>query len=143
MIWNRSFTLEQVNERGRDSMVEHLSIVFTSFDDESITAMMPVDQTTKQPFGRLHGGASAALAETIGSTAANLCVDLDRFVAVGMEINANHIRPVREGNVTGTARPVHIGRSSQVWDIRIVDDDQRLVCVSRLTMAVIERPVDS
>lgn len=139
MIWYQSFTLEQINERGRNSMVEHLRIVFTAMDDHSLTATMPVDDTTKQPFGRLHGGASMALAETIGSTAANLCVDLEHFVCVGMEINANHIRPVREGIVKGTARPLHLGRTSQVWEIRIVDEREKLVCISRLTMAVVAK----
>jgi 1,4-dihydroxy-2-naphthoyl-CoA hydrolase len=139
MIWNQSFTLDQINERGQDSMVEHLSIVFTAVDDDSLSASMPVDKTTKQPFGRLHGGASLALAETVGSTAANLCVDLEHFVCVGMEINANHLRAVREGQVVGTAKPVHVGRTSHVWEIRIVDDSDKLVCISRLTMAVVER----
>ena len=139
MIWKNLFTLDQVNDRGRGTMVEHLNIVFVDFDDDSITATMPVDQTTKQPFGVLHGGASAALAETVGSTAANLCIDLERNVAVGMEINANHIRPVREGTISATAKPVHVGRSSHVWEIRIVNDANKLVCISRLTMAVIDR----
>ena len=119
-------------------MVSYLNIEFTEVTEDSITARMPVDETTKQPFGRLHGGASAALAETVGSTAANLCVDLDRQVCVGMEINANHLRPVREGFVHATARPIHLGRKSHVWEIRIVDDEGRLVCVSRLTMAVVD-----
>ena len=139
MIWNKPFTLDQINQRGRDSMVEHLNIVFTAMDDSSLAASMPVDNTTKQPFGRLHGGASVALAETVGSAAANLCVDLDHFVCVGMEINANHVRPVQDGQVVGVARPVHIGRSSHVWEIRIVDENSNLVCISRLTMAVVER----
>ncbi|MFV1981056.1 MAG: hotdog fold thioesterase [Rhodothermia bacterium] len=120
-------------------MVEHLNIVFTAVDDNSLSATMPVDRTTLQPFGRLHGGASVALAETVGSMAANLCVDVDHDVCVGMEINANHIRPVRDGNVIGTARPLHVGRTSHVWEVRIVDDRGRLVCVSRLTMAVVRR----
>lgn len=139
MIWYQPFTLEQVNDRGSNSMVEHLNIVFTAFDDDSLTATMPVDNTTRQPFGVLHGGASAALAETVGSTAANLCIDLDRFIAVGMEINANHIRPIRDGIVAATARPLHIGRSSHVWEIKIVEPSGKLVCVSRLTMAVVDR----
>lgn len=138
MIWNKRFELDQINERGVNSMVEHLNIVFTQMDDDSLSATMPVDRTTMQPFGRLHGGASVALAETVGSTAANLCVDLNHFVCVGMEINANHIRPVRDGQVIGTAKPLHIGRKSHVWEIQIVDDRGKLVCVSRLTMAVVE-----
>ncbi len=120
-------------------MVEHLKIVFTESGHDYVKATMPVDATTMQPFGRLHGGASMALAETVGSTAANLCIDLDRFLCVGMEINANHIRAARGGSVTGVARPLHIGRTSHVWSITIYDDDEKLVCVSRLTMAVIHR----
>jgi len=139
MIWKKPFTLDEINERGMNSMVEHLNIVFTASDDGSLSATMPVDRTTLQPFGRLHGGASVALAETVGSTAANLCVDLEYDVCVGMEINANHIRPVRDGHVIGTARPLHVGRTSHVWEVRIVDDRGRLVCISRLTMAVIKR----
>ena len=139
MIWHQPFTLEQVNDRGRNCMVEYLNIVFTSVTDNSITATMPVDQTTKQPFGRLHGGASVALAETVGSTAANLCIDWEHYVCVGMDINANHIRPVSDGLVTATARPLHVGRSSHVWEIRILDDRDKLVCISRLTMAVVPK----
>ncbi len=139
MIWNKPFTLDEINERGLNSMVEHLNIVFTAVDDNSLSATMPVDRTTLQPFGRLHGGASVALAETVGSMAANLCVDVDHDVCVGMEINANHIRPVRDGSVIGTARPLHVGRTSHVWEVRIVDGRGRLVCVSRLTMAVVRR----
>ena len=139
MIWNKPVDLDQVNERGANSMVEHLNIVFTAVDDASLSATMPVDRTTLQPFGRLHGGASVALAETVGSTAANLCVDLDLNVCVGMEINSNHIRPVSNGLVTGTAKPIHLGRTSQVWEIRIVDDREKLVCISRLTLAIVKR----
>lgn len=120
-------------------MGEHLNIVFTAFDDNSLTATMPVDHTTKQPFGLLHGGASVALAETVGSTAANLCVDPDQSLCVGMEINANHVRAVRQGLVQATARPRHLGRRSQVWEIEITDTSDRLVCISRLTMAVVDR----
>jgi uncharacterized protein (TIGR00369 family) len=100
---------------------------------------MPVDQRTKQPAGILHGGASVALAETLGSTGANLVVDREKKLCVGLEINANHVRAMREGAVTGTARPLHLGGSTQVWEIRIVDEQQRLVCVSRITMAVLDR----
>ena len=101
---------------------------------------MPVDHRTRQPFGLLHGGASVALAETLGSVAANYCVDMTRFYCVGQEINANHLRAVRSGRVTGTARPIHLGGRSQVWDIRIEDEAGRLSCVSRLTMSVLEAP---
>jgi 1,4-dihydroxy-2-naphthoyl-CoA hydrolase len=104
-----------------------------------LRATMPVDDRTRQVMGVLHGGASAALAETIGSFAANMCVDTNRFMCVGQEINANHLRPVAGGLVTATARPFHIGSRSQVWHIEIHDERQRLVCVSRLTMAVVDR----
>lgn len=116
-----------------------LGIVFTAAGDDWLQATMPVDDRTRQPFGLLHGGASALLAETLGSTAGMLCVDDDHAV-VGIEINANHLRGVRAGTVTGTARPLHVGRATQVWDIRIEDDRGRLACASRLTLAVIAKP---
>jgi 1,4-dihydroxy-2-naphthoyl-CoA hydrolase len=111
---------------------------FTELGDDYIKATMPVDARTHQPFGILHGGASVALAETMGSVGAQLCVDSSRFYVVGQEINANHVRPVRSGLVTGTARPLHLGRRSHVWDIRIEDGASRLVCVARLTMSVLD-----
>lgn len=138
-IWFRPFTLEEVNRRGVKSMVEHLGIRFTSMGSDYIVAEMPVDETTKQPLGLLHGGASVALAETVGSTAANLCVDFDRAFCVGMEINANHLRSVKSGKVSARAEPIHLGRTSHVWSIRITDGGGRLVCISRLTMAVVQR----
>lgn len=121
-------------------MPGHLGIEFVDCGDDWIQARMPVDHRTKQPFNRLHGGASVALAETIGSVAASYCIDRDKHVAVGMEINANHIRPAYQGYVTATARPESIGRTTQVWSIRITDEADRLVCISRLTVAVI--PID-
>ena len=123
---------------GDGSMPGHLGIEFVDCGDDWISARMPVDHRTQQPFKRLHGGASVALAETIGSVAASYCIDRDRFVAVGMEINANHIRAASSGWVTGTARAVHIGRTTQVWQIELRDDAGRLTCVSRLTMAILE-----
>ncbi len=116
--------------------MEPLGIVFTALGDDYLSATMPVDGRTRQPYGLLHGGASVLLAETLGSTGGNLCVP-DGRACVGIEINANHVRGVRDGVVTGTARPLHVGASTQVWDIRIVDERQRLVCVSRLTLAVV------
>ena len=138
-IWFRPFTLDEINRRGANTMVEHLGIVFTEIGVHHVTAEMPVDDRTKQPLGLLHGGASVALAETVGSTAANLCVDFDHAFCVGMEINANHVRPARTGKVVARAEPVHIGRKSHVWSIRITDDRDRLVCISRLTMSVVRR----
>lgn len=119
--------------------MEHLGIVFTEIGADYLRATMPVDQRTHQPYGLLHGGASALLAETLGSTGAMLCVGEGQGV-VGIELNANHLRGVRDGLVTGTARALHVGRSTQVWDIRIEDARARAVCVARLTLAVIARP---
>lgn len=118
-------------------MVAHLGIELTSIEPDALVGTMPVDERTTQPAGLLHGGASVALAESLGSIAANLCVDPKRWVCVGQEINASHLRPVRKGIVTGTARPVYLGRSSQVWEIEIADDRQRKVCLARLTIAVV------
>ena len=138
-IWFSQFTLEDIVDRGSDTMVGHLGIRFTEVGADYLRASMPVDQRTKQIHGVLHGGASAALAETIGSFAANLCVDQSRYSCVGQEINANHLRPVSSGLVIATAKPFHIGSRSHVWHIEIHDERQRLVCVSRLTMAVVDR----
>lgn len=120
-----------------NSLAAHLGIVIIAVGDDFLTATMPVDSRTVQPHGRLHGGASVALAETVGSLAANLTLDPARQIAVGLDINANHIRPVKQGLVTATARPEALGRTTQVWSIRIVDELDRLVCISRLTMAII------
>ncbi|HEX4911910.1 MAG TPA: hotdog fold thioesterase [Permianibacter sp.] len=137
-IWSGEPTLASVTARNANSMVEHLGIEFVSLTDNSLSARMPVDQRTRQPFGLLHGGANVVLAETLGSVAGNLVVPDDRMV-VGVEINANHLRAVRDGYVIGTTTPVHLGRSTQVWDIRIEDAEGRLSCVSRLTLAVVPR----
>ncbi|GAA4715134.1 hotdog fold thioesterase [Sphingomonas lutea] len=126
-----------VTGSGAGTMIAHLGIEIVEVGDDFLKARMPVDHRTVQPQGRLHGGASCALAETVGSVAANMVLDSNQFLAVGLEINANHIRPVKGGYVYGTARPDAIGRTTQVWTIRITDDDDRLVCISRLTMAVI------
>ncbi|PLX96748.1 MAG: esterase [Desulfuromonas sp.] len=139
-IWFRSYTLEEMTAMSQGSLVDHLGMEFTEFGDDYLIARMPVDCRTLQPYGILHGGASVALAETVGSLAANLVVDETRFVCVGQEINANHLRPVPCGWVIATARPLHLGRRSQVWDIQICDEKGRKVCVSRLTMAVIDKP---
>src|SRR5690606_14581100 len=125
--------------QSRGTAMEPLGIVFTEIGPDYLRATMPVDARTRQPYGLLHGGASVLLAETLGSTAGMLCVDEGKGV-VGIEINANHLRGVRQGQVTGTVRPVHVGRSTQVWDIRIEDAAGRLACVSRLTVAVIDLP---
>jgi 1,4-dihydroxy-2-naphthoyl-CoA hydrolase len=138
-IWRRQVTPEQLQERSRKTLAEHLGIRVTEVGDNYLRATMPVNSATHQPQGILHGGASVALAETVGSLAANLCVDTEKFFCVGQEINANHLRPVAAGVVTGTARPFHIGARSQVWGIEIKNEEGKLVCISRLTMAVVER----
>ena len=122
---------------GADSMNGWLNIEFTDCGDDWIKARMPVNERTRQPFGRLHGGASVAFAETVGSVAAGWCVDRSKFVGVGMEINANHIRPAYDGYVYATARAESLGRTTQVWTIRIEDQAGKLVCISRFTVAVI------
>lgn len=129
--------LAPMTSLGDNALPSHLGIEFTGCGDDWIAARMPVDHRTQQPFKRLHGGASVALAETIGSVAASYCIDRDKHVAVGMEINANHIRPAYDGYVTATARPESLGRTTQVWSIRIEDEAGKLVCISRLTVAVI------
>ncbi|MDW8258678.1 MAG: hotdog fold thioesterase [Gammaproteobacteria bacterium] len=140
-MWFAAPDLAALNRAQRATLSGHLGIVFTEVGADFLRATMPVDARTLQPMGLLHGGASVALAESLGSTAANLCVDRSRYRCVGQEINANHLRAVRDGDlVTGTTRPLHLGKRSQVWNIEIVDRNTRLVCVSRLTMAVIEHP---
>jgi len=136
-IWFRDYQLDEVTPLCKTNMVEHLGIELTGLGHDHLVGTMPVDHRTTQPAGLLHGGASVALAETLGSIAANLCVDPERWVCVGQEINASHLRPVRKGCVTGTAKPFYLGRSSQVWEIVIVDDRKRIVCVVRLTVAVV------
>ena len=131
--------IAMLNAHSRSTLSETLGIEFTEAGPDFLRGRMPVDHRTKQPYGLLHGGASVALAETLGSAAGNHCLDGDRSVAVGLEISANHLRPVTQGWVIGTARPIHIGRSTQVWDIRIEDDAGHQTCVSRLTLAVIPK----
>src|SRR5580658_6656419 len=133
-IWRVQATPEQLMERSRKTLAEHLGIRVTEIGPDYLRATMPVNSDTHQPSGILHGGASVALAETVGSLAANLCVDVTKQVCVGQEINANHVRSVASGLVTGTARPYHVGGRSQVWGIEIRDESDKLVCVSRLTM---------
>ncbi len=137
-IWNRpQLDPAELTRREGKSLAEHLDIVVTEVGDDYVCATMPVDARTRQPHGRLHGGASVALAESVGSLATNLTLDPAHQIAVGLDINANHVRPVKDGFVTATARPEALGRTTQVWSIRIVDEQERLVCISRLTMAVI------
>ena len=141
-MFRQDVTLEALNELSRGTLMEPLGILFTEVGPDYVRGTMPVDARTHQPYGLLHGGASVALAETLGSSAGGLCVEAGQGV-VGIEINANHLRGVREGLVTGTARALHLGRSTQVWEIRIEDDRGRLACISRLTLAVIDLPAGS
>jgi 1,4-dihydroxy-2-naphthoyl-CoA hydrolase len=137
-VFRSTSSLDELNALSRGTAMQPLGIVFTELGSDYLRATMPVDERTRQPYGLLHGGASVLLAETLGSTAGNLCVGPDEL-CVGIEINANHLAAVREGRVTGTARPLHVGGRTQVWEIRIEDDLGRLVCISRLTLAVIQR----
>ena len=130
---------DDLNAMSKNTLVEHLDIRFTEVGEDFLKATMPVDHRHKQPYGLLHGGASVTLAETLGSVGAHLSTGGKDTRCVGLEINANHIRSVRSGTVTGTARPLHIGKSTQVWEIKIEDEQHRLVCVSRITMAVLNK----
>lgn len=136
-IWFTQATIEGVNEMAKGTMDEHLGIEFQEIGEDFLKARMPVDKRTFQPFGILHGGASATLAESLGSVGANLCVDPREKRCVGVEINANHVRSVRSGYVYGTARPIHIGSSTQVWEISIMNEQNQLTCISRLTLVVL------
>lgn len=135
-IWHGDPDLEKAHEVNAGCSIGHLGVELTEVGPDRLVGRMPVDRRTRQPFGLLHGGASVFLAETLASWAASLVASPDQ-VCVGMEINANHLRPVTSGWVTGTARPISLGRRSHVWEVRIVDEDGRLVCVSRCTLAVI------
>jgi len=137
-IFRRPRTIEELNTHSLDTAVSHLGISITEMGEDFLRGTMPVDQCTKQPYGLLHGGSSAMLAETLASVGANMCVEKEGQQAVGLELNCNHVRGVTQGVVTGTARPVHVGRKTQVWDIRIEDERGKLCCVSRLTLAVID-----
>ena len=137
-MFRPDITLDTLNQWSDGTLMQPLGIRFTEIGPDYVRGTMPVDARTLHPYGLLHGGASVALAETLGSTAGGLCVE-DGQGVVGIEINANHLRGVREGTVTGTARPLHVGRSTQVWEIRIEDEAGQLVCISRITLAVIRK----
>lgn len=142
-IWRYPQTLDTLNAERALTLDRHLGIVFSEIGEDFIRATMPVDERTRQPYGLLHGGASVALAETLGSTGATLCIDPLKYACVGQEINANHVRAARRGLVTGTARALHLGGRTQVWSIDIVDETQKLVCISRLTVAIIAKDAQS
>lgn len=136
-IWRETPDLDRINAAQKNTIAEVLDIRFESFTDDSVTGSMPVDPRTHQPYGLLHGGASVVLAESIGSMASALCIDTSKFYCVGLEVNANHLRGLRSGRVTAVARPVHIGRTTHVWDIRLHGEDGKPSCISRLTVAVV------
>jgi 1,4-dihydroxy-2-naphthoyl-CoA hydrolase len=139
-IWfDPSLAVEKIAPIGKNTMGQYLGIEWLEVGDDFLKARMPVDHRTRQPYGLLHGGASCVLAETLGSVASAMVIDHSRFICVGIEINANHIRSAREGFVTGTAMPLHLGATTHVWDIKIVDEQQKLVCASRLTVAILKR----
>lgn len=139
MAFNPGTTVEALNQLAKNTMVEHLAMEFTEVGEDFITARMPVDKRTHQPHGLLHGGASVVLAETLGSVAANYCIDNEKRYAVGLEINANHLKGVRRGWVYGTTKAIHKGKTTQVWEIRITNEEGALVCISRITMAILEK----
>lgn len=138
-IWQREINLDILNQRGRNTLVEHLGIEFIEVGIDFLMAKMPIDHRTHQPLGIMHGGASCVLAETAGSTAANFCVDFSKHYCVGLDINTNHIRSIRSGYVFGLAKPHHLGKSTQVWGIEIKDEKNRLISINRLTMAVLNK----
>lgn len=138
-IWKMPISLELLKTRSANTFVEFIGIAFTEIGDDYLKATLPVDHTTKQPLGLLNGGVSAALAESVASTAANYCVDQAQCYCVGLDINANHLRPATKGLVTANAKPLHLGNKTQVWEIKIENDAQKLVCIARMTMAVVYR----
>jgi 1,4-dihydroxy-2-naphthoyl-CoA hydrolase len=138
-MWFKTYTPENLNERPKNHLGALLGIQFTAITENSVTATMPVDERTHQPAGILHGGASVVLAETLGSIASYMCIDPDKYMAVGLEVNANHLRPVKSGLVTGICTPLHIGAKTHIWDIKLYTDKGKLSCVSRLTVAILPK----
>ena len=140
MIWKHKFSVEELNSYGKGSILEHLDLEFTDFGDDYLEATMPVDHRTRQPAGILHGGASVVLAETLGSLASELCLmDREKYIAVGIEVNANHLKSATSGRITGQAKPIKIGRKMMVWSISIRNEMGETICISRLTTLVVER----
>ena len=139
MIWKEPITVEELNALFVQNMVVALGIRFSEITDDSLSATMPVDERTRQPFGILHGGASVVLAESLGSIASNLVIGRGDYVGVGLEVNANHIRPVKDGEVTGVCKPIHLGSKTHVWEIKLYDKRGKLHCISRLTVAIVPK----
>ena len=139
-IWfNKSISLNDIKIFGKETMANYLDMQWIEIGEDFLKLSMPVNEKTKQPYGILHGGASCALAETIGSVASALVIDREKFICVGLEINANHVRSVKDGLVTGHCTPLHIGKFTHVWDIKIYDENEKLICVSRLTVAILPK----
>jgi 1,4-dihydroxy-2-naphthoyl-CoA hydrolase len=139
MIFKENLSLDFLNGWSKNTMVEHLGIRFIAIGEDYLTATMPVNDKTKQPLGLLHGGANVVLAETLGSVAATLSVNRDTHYCVALEINANHLKSVKEGAVKGIVKPIHLGKKTQVWEIKIYNQDEQLTCISRITMAVLTK----
>nr|WP_304438247.1 hotdog fold thioesterase [Pedobacter sp. Leaf176] len=140
MMWYKNFTIDDLNSRPKNHIGGLLDIKFTEIGEDFIVGTMPVDERTHQPAGILHGGASVVLAETLGSIASYMCIDPEKYVAVGLEVNANHLRPVKHGLVKGICKPLHLGAKTQVWEIKIYDERGKMNCISRLTVAIINKP---
>ncbi len=142
MIWFREYNVTEINDRPKNHLGALLGIEFMEIGEDFITARMPVDERTHQPYGILHGGASVVLAETLGSVASSMVIDWDKYIGVGLEVNANHLRPVKSGYVTGVCKSLHIGGKTHVWDIKIYNDKGKMNCISRLTVAIIPKPLE-
>lgn len=140
MKWFKEHTIDELNTRPGNNIGSLLGIEFTEIGEDFLKATMPVDDRTRQPYGILHGGSSVVLAETLGSVASGMLIDTTKQIGVGLEVNANHLRPVKSGFVTGICKPLHIGGKTHVWDIRIYDNRGKMSCISRLTVAIIPRP---
>jgi len=139
MIWSREYTIDELNGRPKGHIGDLLGIEFTEIGPDSVSARMPVNEKTHQPYGILHGGASVVLAESLGSVASNMIINSDKYIGVGLEVNANHLRPVKSGFVTGICTPIHIGGKTHVWDIKLYDDRGKMNCIGRLTVAIIPK----
>ena len=140
MIWFKQFTPQMLNDRPKNHIGALIGIEFTAIGDDELSATMPVDERTYQPVGILHGGASVVLAETLGSIGSYMCIDPEKYIAVGLEVNANHLRPVSKGLVTGICKAIHIGAKTHIWGINIYNDKGKITCVSRLTVAILPKP---
>ncbi len=140
MIWFREYDVAEINGRPKNHLGALLGIEFMEIGEDSLIARMPVNERTHQPYGILHGGASVVLAETLGSVASSMVIDWEKYIGVGLEVNANHLRPVKSGYVTGVCKSLHIGGKTHVWDIKIYNDKGKMNCISRLTVAIVPRP---